>query len=955
MSKRSLRRRSRKRESRESPNRSVSKELEKTYSHRDVEANWYAYWDGSGLFRPSCCSERHFSMVIPPPNVTGSLHMGHALNNTLQDILCRYKRMDGYSVLWVPGTDHAGIATQNVVERQLAEEGLNRSELGRARFVERVWAWRKESGNTILRQLRALGASCDWSRERFTMDDGLSLAVVEAFVRLWQDGLLYRAERLINWCPRCKTALADIEVVHEETDGHLWHVLYPFADSPAEGLTVATTRPETMLGDTAVAVHPEDARYKHLIGRKARLPIVGREIPVIGDPFVDPKFGTGALKITPGHDFNDFEIGEKHALEKICIFDDEARIRPSAFAENGQEPAWLEPYRLKDRFEARALIVDELKEHGLLQKVESYRHALGRCYRCRTIVEPYLTPQWFVRIKPLAEPALQAVRDGRVRIVPEGWANSYFAWMENIKDWCISRQIWWGHQIPAWYCVSCDASHIAKTGQGDFMLTKEAAPVVARAQPKACEKCGGHEFVRDPDVLDTWFSSALWPFSTLGWPGDTEDLRTFYPTSVLVTGFDILFFWVARMIMMGLKFMGDVPFRDVYIHALVRDQEGQKMSKSKGSVIDPLDVMKRYGTDAFRFTLASLAAMGRDVKLAEERISGYQNFVNKLWNATRFVLMNLRETARSEASFQALRREELNLADRWILSRLACTVDEARKAVDAYRFNDFAHHLYQFTWHEFCDWYIEMSKLSLNNSLGDDPKKTRSMLKGVLENILLLLHPLMPFVTEEIWQTLTGGNVTASGVVSGADGKASIMTQPYPRAERSWIDSAAEAQVGFIIDVVRAVRNLRSEMNCSPSQQVKVILFGSEKEVNSLRSQEPYLRALTRAGVVEYRTSGERPKGAATAVVGNTEIYLPLGDMINVGEEKARLAREVNKAEDELARVEKKLANQEFLTKAKDEIIEKERDKARQFKDKISKLNRSLEMIREIQQRGENS
>ncbi len=933
----------------------MSKELEKTYSHRKIEAEWYAYWNGLGLFQPSGAPGPRFSMVIPPPNVTGSLHMGHALNNTLQDILARYKRMDGYNVLWVPGTDHAGIATQNVVERQLAENGLNRSRLGRKKFIERVWSWRAETGSVILQQLRALGVSCDWSRERFTMDEGLSIAVREAFVRLWEDKLLYRAERLINWCPRCKTALADIEVVHEETDGQLWYIRYPLASDPSQVLVIATTRPETLLGDTAVAVHPEDARYQRFIGSEVRLPVVGSEIPVIADSLVDREFGTGVLKITPGHDFNDFEIGEKYGLEKISIFDADGKIDSSAFVKDGELPAWVNRYASKERFEARRLIVEELRERGLLEKIEPYRVALGRCYRCQTIIEPYLTPQWFVRIKPLAEPAIRAVREGRTRIIPEGWSNSYFAWMENAKDWCISRQIWWGHQIPAWYCKSCEHANILETSPGEFIVSSEARPIVQREAPRQCPNCAGNELFQDPDVLDTWFSSALWPFSTLGWPANTDDLKAFYPTSVLVTGFDILFFWVARMMMMGLKFMDDIPFRDVYIHALVRDQEGQKMSKSKGNVIDPLEVMSRYGTDAFRFTLASLAAMGRDVKLAEERIAGYQNFVNKLWNATRFVLMNLTEEARSDEPAESLPDEGLNLADRWILSRLASTVDEARRAVDGYRFNDFAHHLYQFTWHEFCDWYIEMSKLSLNGTLEDDPKKTQRVLKYALTRVLLLLHPLMPFVTEEIWQTLTGRGGGLNEVPSSEHENASIMIQPYPQPEQHRMDPAADAQIGFLIDVVRAIRNLRSEMNCSPSQDVKVVLFASEEDAAFLRNQEPYLRALTRAGVVEYRLSGERPKGAATAVVGSTEIYLPLGDMINISEEKARLAREVNKVEDELARVEKKLANKEFLTKAKDEVVQKERNKARLFKDKILKLNRSLEMIREVQEGGENS
>ena len=912
-------------------------ELSKAYAHGEIEAKWYRHWLDLGAFRPKDTGPP-FSMVIPPPNVTGSLHMGHALNNTLQDILCRYKRMDGYSVLWVPGTDHAGIATQNVVERQLAEKGQNRAQLGREKFIERVWQWKEEAGNTILNQLKALGVSCDWSHERFTMDEGLSRAVREAFVRLWEDGLLYRAERLINWCPRCKTALADIEVVHEETDGQLWHIRYPFLDDPANGLTVATTRPETMLGDTAVAVNPEDARYRHAIGRKVRLPIVGRKIPVIADAYVDPTFGTGALKITPGHDFNDFEIGQKYGLPIICIFDDDAKIRAAAFVENGKEPAWLGRYKGKDRFEARKLVVEQLKEEGLLEKTEPYRLPLGRCYRCQTPVEPYLTPQWFVKIKPLAEPAMEVVRDGRVKIVPEGWANSYFAWMENIKDWTISRQIWWGHQIPAWYCMDCEKDHLVKTGQGDFLLTKEARPIVAREQLAKCPYCGGDKFIRDPDVLDTWFSSGLWPFSTLGWPEQTEDLKRFYPTSVLVTGFDILFFWVARMIMMGLKFMGDVPFRDVYIHALVRDQEGQKMSKSKGNVIDPLEVMDKFGTDAFRFTLAALAAMGRDVKLAEDRISGYQNFVNKLWNAARFVLMNL--TTEQEASMVSV-NGDLNLADRWILSRLAATIQNARQALEAYRFNEFAHHLYQFTWHEFCDWYIEMSKLALNSGDENGRRKTERILATVLENILLLLHPIMPFVTEEIWHAL-------KEKLGQKDEKSTIMLQPYPRAVESHLQPEIEERVGYLMEVTRAVRNLRAEMNCPPSKEVKVLLFANDGNLSLLREQERYLRSLARVGSVEYRTDGERPKGAATAVIGETEVYIPLGDMINLEEEKNRLTRELGRAEEDLARVRKKLGNSDFITKAKEEVVRREKEKAAEFEDKIRTLNLSLGRIGEI-------
>ena len=912
-------------------------QLSKAYSHQDIETKWYAHWLEAGLFVPAADRHASYSMVIPPPNVTGSLHMGHALNNTLQDILCRYKRMDGFRVLWVPGTDHAGIATQNVVERQLAQKGQSRTQIGREKFIERVWAWKQEAGNTILHQLKALGVSCDWSHERFTMDEGLSRAVREAFVKLWEDKLLYRAERLINWCPRCKTALADIEVVHEESDGNLWHIRYPLADDPAQALMVATTRPETMLGDTAVAVHPDDDRYKGLVGKKIRLPITGRIVPLIADPFVDREFGTGALKITPGHDFDDFDIGERFGLDRISIFDADAHVDAEAFLARGETGDWIERYRGKDRFEARKLVVAELQEKGLLEKVEAHKLSVGRCYRCQTVIEPYLTPQWFVDIKPLAEPAMQVVRDGRIRIIPEGWSNSYFAWMENIKDWCISRQIWWGHQIPAWYCKTCDGANFIAGTDGDYRLTKDAQPFVSRQTPESCPRCGGEDLIQDPDVLDTWFSSGLWPFSTLGWPDKTDDLKMFYPTSTLVTGFDILFFWVARMIMMGLKFMDDVPFRDVYIHALVRDEQGQKMSKSKGNVIDPLEIMSKYGTDAFRFTLAAMAAMGRDIKLAEDRIAGYQNFVNKLWNAARFVQMNLANAdLLADSPTSRLSGIEFDFAQRWIRSRLATTIREAREAVEAYRFNDYANILYQFTWHEFCDWYIEMSKLALNSADAAEAAKSRRLIGELLDQILLLLHPVMPFVTEEIWQLM-------------AEERPSIMVQPYPIAPAGWIDDAVEQQMNFLRDVIRAVRNLRTELNCPPGKAVKVIFCGEENDLAFLRAQQPYLKSLARVGVAEFLAIGNRPKGAATAVVGATEIYLPLDDLVNLDEERARLAKEVGKVADELARVQKKLSNNDFLAKAKDEVVEKERQKASQFEEKIKTLRGSLERIQELQ------
>jgi valyl-tRNA synthetase len=913
-------------------------QLAKAYSHKLVEAKWYQHWTESGAFKPSKGDGPYFSMVIPPPNVTGSLHMGHALNNTLQDILCRYKRMDGFRVLWIPGTDHAGIATQNVVERSLAAEGLTRNQLGREKFIERVWSWKQEAGDAILHQLRALGVSCDWDHERFTMDEGLSQAVREAFVRLWDDKLLYRAQRLINWCPRCKTALSDIEVVHQESDGNLWHIGYPLAEDSSRELVVATTRPETMLGDTAVAVHPDDERYQNLIGKDIRLPLSGRTVPLIADPFVDREFGTGALKVTPGHDFNDFEIGERFALDRISIFDAEGRIDAGAFLQRGETGEWIKRYDRKDRFEARSLVVADLKEKGFLRKIEPHKLSVGHCYRCQTVVEPYLTPQWFVSIKPLAEPAIRAVRQCDIRIIPEGWNNSYFAWMENIKDWCVSRQIWWGHQIPAWYCRSCDSENIVEGHAGEYSLTKEAQPIVSRAAPKTCPRCGGHDLVQDPDVLDTWFSSSLWPFSTLGWPASTDDLKSFYPTSTLVTAFDILFFWVARMIMMGLKFIDDVPFHDVYIHALVRDEQGQKMSKSKGNVIDPLDIMAEYGTDAFRFTLAAMAAMGRDIKLAEERISGYQNFVNKLWNASRFVLMNLAqsEPLQHASDQRALDSAELGLADRWIRSRLASTVSEARAAIDGYRFNDYANVLYQFTWHEFCDWYIEMSKLSLNAKVGDDPERSRRILIEILEQILLLLHPIMPFVTEEIWQVL-------------GDDRDTIMLQKYPAVKQNWIDAETERQMDYLMGVVRAIRNLRTELNCPPGKEIKVVFRGADADLAFLGAQMPYLHALARVGSADFGISGNRPKGAATAVVGSTEIYLPIDDLLDLDEERARLTKEIAKVTEEITRTQKKLANPAFVDKAKPEIIQKEREKAIRHEEKLRTLKASIEQIQEIQ------
>ncbi|MFH1625434.1 MAG: valine--tRNA ligase, partial [Pseudomonadota bacterium] len=709
------------------------KELEKGYDPAKVEDKWSARWIENGYFEADANDSRKaFSIVIPPPNVTGSLHMGHALNNTLQDILVRFKRMDGFNVLWMPGTDHAGIATQNVVERELAQKGINRHSFGREKFIEEIWKWREEFGGIIINQLKKLGASCDWSRERFTMDEGLSKAVREVFVRLYQENMIYRSDYIINWCPRCQTALSDLEVEHEETKGYLYYLKYPLYNSK-KSIVVATTRPETMLGDTAVAVNPSDERYKRLIGKEAILPVIGRRIPIVADEFVDKDFGTGAVKVTPAHDLNDFEIGLRHGLEVVTIMDAASRMNDNAG-----------PYGGLDRFKCRKEIIEEFQKNGTLKKKEVYSHKIGHCYRCKTIIEPALSKQWFVKVKPLAEPAIEAVQDGRIRIIPKSWEKTYFEWMNNIKDWCISRQIWWGHRIPAWYCHDC----------GEI--------IVSREDPTHCSKCQSSNIRQDTDVLDTWFSSALWPFSTMGWPEHTKELEVFYPTSVLVTGFDILFFWVARMIMMGIKFMGDVPFHDVYIHALVRDIEGKKMSKSKGNVIDPLVIIEKYGADAFRFTLAAFAAQGRDIKLSEERISGYRNFANKIWNASRFSVMNLEGYHQDLVDKDSI---EYSLCDRWVVSRLNRTIDQVNDALENYKFNEAAHFLYQFVWHEFCDWYIELMKPNLSQT--GDPRlrlSSQHVLLDVLNTVLRLLHPFMPFITEEIWHMLpnNGGSIAVN-------------------------------------------------------------------------------------------------------------------------------------------------------------------------------------------------
>ncbi|MGE5256565.1 MAG: valine--tRNA ligase [Hyphomicrobiales bacterium] len=877
--------------------------LDKGYEPHDVERRWYAFWEENNLFAAEDQSPRRsFSIVIPPPNVTGVLHMGHALNNTLQDVLCRYRRMRGDNVLWMPGTDHAGIATQNVVERKLAQEGTDRHALGRERFIAEVWKWRQTYGSAIINQLKRLGASCDWKRERFTMDEGLSRAVRKVFVDLYHQGLIYRGDYIINWCHRCHTALADLEVEHEDVDGNLYHIRYPFADGSG-GITVVTTRPETMLGDTAVAVNPEDERFRDLKAAVVVLPLMNREIPIIRDAYVDMSFGTGGLKVTPAHDPNDFEIGLRHNLPSIKVIDDDGRMTAEAGRFQGLE-----------RLACRKAVVAELKALGLLEKVEPYRHSVGHCYRCKTVIEPNLSRQWFVRTKPLAEKAIAAVRKGDTRIVPETWAGTYFDWMENIRDWCISRQIWWGHQIPAWTCEAC----------GEVVVAMEA--------PAGCPKCGGRP-VQEEDVLDTWFSSALWPFSTMGWPDETPLLKTFYPTSVLVTGFDILFFWVARMMMMGLHFMQEVPFRDVYVHALVRDEEGQKMSKSKGNVIDPLDIIERYGTDAFRFTLAAFAAQGRDIKMSEKRVEGYRHFINKLWNAARFSLMHLDRRA------EAPHPEVLSLADRWILSRLSRVTAEVSQALDVYRFNDAAAALYNFVWHEFCDWYLEAIKPALHGKLEPQAREASlSVLWRVLHDLLILLHPFIPFVTEEIWHKLPG-----------AEG--SIMRAQFP-ADRSaaWgvpPDPDAESRMGLLIDVISGIRNVRGEMGIAPGMALEVLIHANDAAARStVEGHRGLIVNLARLKSLTVTADPERPKASATAVARGATIYVRLEGIIDFAREIERLEKELARLAKELSSVARKLHNQDFLAKAPAEVVAKVKSQQRELMDKQQKLRATLDKIK---------
>jgi valyl-tRNA synthetase len=883
------------------PDEASNKALPKTYDFRDVEHHWYKEWTEKGLFTATFDPKRpYFSMVIPPPNITGVLHIGHALNNTLQDILVRYKRMDGYNTLWVPGTDHAGIATQIVVERRLDAEGQSRHDFGREKFIEKVWEWKASSGGRIIEQLKGLGCSCDWSRERFTMDKGLSRAVREVFVRLYEEGLIYRGNYIINWCPRCRTALADIEVEHKQTEGSLWYMRYPLAEKAKEitkFITVATTRPETMLGDTAVAVHPEDPRYKDFVGKDLMLPLLNRRIPVVADAAVEPGFGTGAVKVTPAHDLNDFEIAKRQGLQSINIFDENAILTEAA----GQ-------YAGLDRYEARKQVIVDMKKQGLLEKEEAYDLAVGICYRCKTVVEPRLSKQWFVKVAPLAEPALKAVKDKQTILVPASWERTYDEWMTTIRDWCISRQIWWGHRIPAWICAAC------------------SEVIVLREEPKACPKCGNTDIEQESDVLDTWFSSAIWPFSTLGWPDKIPELEVFYPTSVLITSFDILFFWVARMMMMGIHFMGDVPFRHVYLHALIRDIEGKKMSKSKGNVIDPLTIMEKYGTDAVRFTLAAFAAQGRDIKLAEERIEGYRHFVNKIWNAARLVLLNLK-TSEDTVAEPTEPDSFSDPSERWILSRLNQVTGTVRKALDEFDFDVAAKELYQFFWHEYCDWYLELAKPALTGAEPDRQDAARWVTLTVLDHSLRLFHPFMPFVTEELWHHLPGQ-------------RDHIMVSPFPKHFDAWSDARAEDIIKQVMEVVSSIRNARSELGIHPGAKIIVIVLPhSEKAHSFLDSQEKAINTLAGVETLNLLSEGEpRPEGAATVILEDLEIFIPLEGFVDIEEELRKLTKEEKKLGKELAKTETKLKNENFLSRAPQEIVQKERDKVNKFQTKLKKI-----------------
>ncbi|ALA18833.1 valyl-tRNA synthetase [Chelatococcus sp. CO-6] len=881
--------------------------MDKTFEPGAVEARISAVWEKEGAFRAGRedrAGAPPYCIVIPPPNVTGSLHMGHALNNTLQDVLCRFERMRGKDVLWQPGMDHAGIATQMVVERQLMErQEPSRRDLGRERFVERVWAWKEQSGGAIINQLKRLGASCDWSRERFTMDEGLSQAVVKVFVALHAEGLIYKDKRLVNWDPRFLTAISDLEVQQVEVKGHLWHIRYPVEGEAGRFITVATTRPETMLGDTAVAVHPEDERYRDLIGKNVVLPLVGRRIPIVADAYSDPEKGTGAVKITPAHDFNDFDVGKRHGLRLVNVLGPEAEIMVrdnEAFLEGSEAGADLEAVLALhglDRFEARKRIVAMLEERELLAAIEPHTHMVPHGDRSGVVIEPWLTDQWYLDVKPLAEKALAAVRAGKTRFVPETWEKTYFQWLENIEPWCISRQLWWGHQIPAWYGPD---GHV-------FVAAGEDEARSAAARHYGSEV----SLTRDEDVLDTWFSSALWPFSTLGWPDKTPELARYYPTSTLVTGFDIIFFWVARMMMMGIHFMDDVPFRDVYIHALVRDEKGAKMSKSKGNVIDPLDLVEKYGADALRFTLAAMAAQGRDIKLSTQRVEGYRNFATKIWNAARFAEMN------GCVRVAAFTPDQATLTlNRWILGECGAAAGAVTAALEAFKFNEAAGAAYRFVWNLFCDWYLELAKPVLQGEDGPAKDETRATIAFVLDEICKLLHPFMPFLTEELW------------AIKGEEGPARetiLALASWPEAKAAG-DAEAEAEIGWIIDLVSDIRSARAETNVPAGAQVPLVFVGASAGTRARVTRwEDVLRRLARLGDISYADAV--PGGSIQLIVRGEVAALPLAGLVDLAAERVRLEKELGKLDADIARIDAKLANADFIARAPEEVVEEQKER----------------------------
>lgn len=877
------------------------KNIPTVYDPQSFEKKWYKYWEDNKLFHAEVKMDKQpFSIVIPPPNVTGQLHMGHALDNTLQDIQIRWRRMQGYNTLWMPGADHAGIATQIKVEEMLAQDNISRYDLGRDKFIEKVWEWKEQYGDRIITQLKSLGASCDWERERFTMDEGCSKAVREVFVSLYEKGLIYQGYRITNWCPRCNTALSDIEVEHEDKPGNLYHLRYQVENSD-EYIIVATTRPETMLGDSGVAVHPEDERYCHLIGKNLILPIVERKIPIFADDYVDPSFGTGAVKVTPAHDPNDFEMGQRHNLEQIVILNSNATM-----AENTGK------YQGLDRYACRKALLQDLEAIGALVKIEEHNHAVGQCQRCSTIVEPMVSKQWFVKMESLAQPAIAAVETEKIKFVPERFTKIYLNWLDGIRDWCISRQIWWGHRIPAWYC-ECGET------------------IVARDSVNSCPKCGSANVKQDEDVLDTWFSSALWPFSTMGWPEQTPELKQFYPTSVLVTGYDIIFFWVARMIMMGLEFQQEIPFKHVFIHGLVRDSQGRKMSKSLGNGIDPLEVVEKYGADTLRFMLITGNTPGNDMRFYWERVESTRNFANKLWNASRFVLMNLTDY---DENFDP-QASDYTLADKWILSRYNQTVSDVTRNLERFELGEAGRAIYEFIWNEFCDWYIELSKARLYNKEDSRARQTaQSVLCYVLENTLKLLHPFMPFITEEIWQ-----HIPHEGD--------SIIVASWPVEQTTLTDKKAELNMEIVMETIKAIRNMRAEVNVAPGRKSEAILqLASAELVQLFELNASYIKTLAAVEPLNVSlTTPEKPENAMAAVVSGVEIYMPLKGLIDVDKETARLNKELLTLDKELARVSGKLSNEGFVAKAPPDVIEKEKAKQQEFEEKVKAINERLSYL----------